>query len=57
MLFGWYLPDKREFRLSLYPADAPIRPSIALPTREDAENFAERKRATIYWWPPLPYEV
>ena len=52
--FGWFDADSNVIRLSLYPADAPVRPSLAVPSKAEADAYAERKRATITWWPPLP---
>ena len=53
-LFGWYDDKRKEFRLSAYPPDAPVRPSIPLASKEDVLAIAERKRANVLWWPPLP---
>jgi hypothetical protein len=53
--FGWYKPD--GFHLSLYPADAPVRPSLKLDTLDDVKAFTRRKRAEVLWWPPLPDEM
>jgi hypothetical protein len=57
LYYGWL--DKRtgEFRVSLYPPDAPVRPSIAVATKKEAVDFATRKRAQIYWSPELPLGV
>jgi hypothetical protein len=52
--YGWYDPKVDEFRLSLYPADAPIRPSIALGSMDEVRDLAKRRRAKILWHPPLP---
>jgi hypothetical protein len=52
--FAWFDPEKREYRLSLYPADAPVRPSLQFESREDLEAIVERKRGRLMWWPPLP---
>ena len=57
MLYGWFDATRREFRVSLYPPDAPVRPSIAVQTKGDVIAIAARKRAVVHWWPPLPYEV
>jgi hypothetical protein len=55
--FGWFDPASNVIRLSLYPADAPVRPSLAVPSKAEADAYAERKRATIIWWPPLPNSI
>lgn len=51
--YGWYDLRRREFRLSLAPPDAPVRPSLGFPTKVDVVEYAQRKRGTIMWWPPL----
>ena len=53
-LFGWHNARTGEFRLSNYPPDAPVRPSIALASKEDVLALAERRRAQVLWYPPLP---
>lgn len=55
--YGWFDPKRGEFRVSAYPADAPVRPSIALPSKADVMALIERKRAVILWWPELPAHV
>jgi len=54
--YAWFDPKKREYRLSLYPADAPVRPSVAFETRSDLEEAVERKRGRLLWWPEPPME-
>ena len=56
-LYAWFDPNLREFRVSRYPADAPVRPSIALTDKADVLAIAKRKRADVIWWPPLPQGV
>lgn len=56
LLYGWRVADK-EYRLSLYPADAPVRPSIAFESIADVNAWCERKRADVMWWPPLPDDI
>ncbi len=46
--YGWF--DGLMYRISLWPPDAPVRPSWALPTREDAEDYVRRKRGTVLWF-------
>lgn len=54
VFYGWFDYKARMFRLSLVPADSPIRPSLALETKHEAEEYAQRKRGTIIWdRPPL----
>jgi hypothetical protein len=53
--FGWLAPD--GFHLSLYPADAPVRPNLTLDSIEEVREFARRKRADVLWHPPLPDEI
>jgi hypothetical protein len=55
--YGWFDTRDGVFRLSLYPSDAPVRPSLVLPSKAEADAYASRKRATITWWPPLPGAV
>jgi hypothetical protein len=57
LLYGWFDSRERLFRLSRLPPDAPIRPSIALTTLEEAKEVAARKKTEILWWPPLPMEA
>ena len=52
-LYGWYDPRRNEYRLSYYPADAPVRPSRAFPDKEQVKAFIDKKRASVLWWPPL----
>lgn len=52
-LFGWFDQTRQEWRLSQYPPDAPVRPSVKFPDKNTLLKFAERKRATVLWWPPL----
>lgn len=51
--FGWFDSQEGVFRLSLIPPDGPIRPSLALETKEDVDEYARRKRARVLWYPPL----
>jgi hypothetical protein len=52
--FAWFEPKRREYFLSLLPSDAPVRPSIRFEDRADLEEYVERKRGRLMWWPPLP---
>lgn len=52
--FGWLNPRTGGYRVSLYPADAPVRPSIELETKAEVMALIDRKKAKILWWPPLP---
>lgn len=53
LYYGWFDPTAKMFRLSLLPPDAPVRPSLPFPSKSEAMALAQRKRATIMWWPPL----
>lgn len=51
--FGWLKDDR--FFLSLYPPDAPVRPSISFDTADEVKALlSSRRRIDVYWWPPLP---
>lgn len=54
-VFAWYDRAKRNFRISYFPPDAPVRPSAAYETKAEIEAIAARKHADIVWSPPLPY--
>ncbi len=54
LYYGWYDAKAEEFRLSTYPADAPVRPSVAIASMEDVKAILQKRRAEIMWWPPLP---
>jgi hypothetical protein len=54
--YAWFDPKKGEFRLSLFPADAPVRPSIAFREKADVLEYAQKKRGQLMWWPPLGME-
>ena len=56
-LYGWYIPTTRQFRLSRFPQDAPVRPSILFDTMAEVMEYRDRKKASILWWPPLPQEA
>jgi hypothetical protein len=56
LFYGWYDAPNKQLRLSAFPPDAPVRPSVEISSVEAAQALAERKRADIYWWPPLPVE-
>lgn len=53
-LYGWHDAKKNVFRVSWWPADAPVRPSIEIETKAEVDAMAKRKRADVFWWPPLP---
>jgi hypothetical protein len=57
LYYGWFDRVNNMFRLSLYAPDAPVRPSLEVATKAEAIAYAERKRADVYWWPPLPGET
>ena len=52
IFYAWHDPKKREFRLSLFPADAPVRPSLAFAEKDDLLEYAKKKRGQLMWWPP-----
>jgi hypothetical protein len=51
--YGWFDHRGQVFRLSLVPPDGPVRPSLALETKEDVDEYARRKRGRVLWYPPL----
>jgi len=55
--YGWFDQKKREYRLSSYPADAPVRPSLSFDERASLEEYVLKKRGNVMWWPPLPLEA
>lgn len=57
LLFGWFDAGKASFWISQYPPDAPVRPSLEFEMKDDLEAFLKRKKADVYWWPPLPDKV
>jgi hypothetical protein len=51
----WYAwLERGKFRVSKYPADAPVRPSGVFDTKADVDALAIKKRATVHWDHPLP---
>lgn len=54
LYYGWFDAAKSVFRVSRYPADAPVRPSIEFENKSEIDEMLRRKRADIMWWPPLP---
>lgn len=53
--YGWYDAKSGRIRLSFYPPDAPVRPSVEVESVSHAENFSERKRVQLLWIPELPH--
>jgi hypothetical protein len=53
LYYGWYDQPHQVYRLSLYPPDAPVRPSLRFPKRADLMDVVKRKRGEVMWWPPL----
>lgn len=53
LYYAWFDHKDQAFRLSLYPADAPVRPSIAFQTKAEVNALVERRKARVMWWPPL----
>jgi hypothetical protein len=56
LYYGWMTKDG-TFRVSAYPPDSPVRPSVVIQTKAEVVAMIEKKRADIYWWPPLPYSA
>lgn len=56
LYYGWFDGAANVFRVSLYPADAPVRPSVAFAKKREVDEVLKRKRADIMWWPPLPID-
>ena len=54
--YGWYDQRNQVYRLSQSPPDSPRRPSKAYQSLAELMLAAERKRAKVYWWPPLTRE-
>ena len=50
--YGWHDPIK-GYLVSRLPPDAPVRPEQAYETANEVMEMIERRRARIYWWPPL----
>ena len=57
LLYAWHDSVTRVFRISTIPPDGVIRPSIPFDTKAEALEYAERKRASLYWWPPLHHDA
>ena len=51
--YGWFDRMRNEWRLSLLPPDAPVRPSKAFLSKGEVAAFIQRKRCTVLWYPPL----
>lgn len=54
LYFGWWDMKSLAFRISLYPPDSPVRPSLAIDSMAEVKALLERKRADVFWSPPLP---
>lgn len=54
LYYGWYDQNKQMFLVSRFPADSPVRPSIAFESEKEVRSMLNRQRAEILWWPPLP---
>jgi hypothetical protein len=57
LLYGWYDEKRGKFFVSKLPPDAPVRPAVPLDSINDVQAMLDRKRADIYWWPPLPPHI
>ena len=53
LYYGWFDPNKKVYRLSRYPPDATIRPSVDFEQKSDLLETAKKRRAEVMWWPPL----
>lgn len=53
--YGWF--ENGAFRLSRFPADAPVRPSVVIDSADDVRALLCRRGVSIDWWPPLPERV
>lgn len=53
LYYGWFDAANNVFRVSRYPADAPVRPSIPFENKSEVDEMLKRRRADILWWPPL----
>jgi hypothetical protein len=48
---------KHQYLLSLLPPDAPVRPSLKFESLSELTEFVRRKKALVYWWPPLSQQL
>lgn len=55
-LFAWYDQSKQEWRLSRFPPDAPVRPSLVFESMLKLTEYAQSRRAEVHWHPPLTME-
>lgn len=53
LIYGSYDEIRRVYQVSNDPPDAPVRRMIDVDREEDVTALAKRKRARIFWWPPL----
>lgn len=51
--YAWFDQRHQDFRLSLYPPDAPVRPSTGFASKSDVMALAARKYGEVLWLPPL----
>lgn len=46
--------EQGVYRVTTEPPDAPVRPSTECESKAEVDAIANRKRARVIWWPPLP---
>jgi hypothetical protein len=52
-LYGWFDQRQQIFRVSAWPPDSPVRPSLAFDHKVEVDAFVARKRAKLLWCPLL----
>ena len=57
LFYGWFDQNKKVYRLSKMPPDAPIRPSRSFETLRETLSLIEHRRWQVMWIPPLPKEL
>ena len=50
--YGWH-DSIKGFLVSRLPPDAPVRPAEVYESAGEVMVMIERRKARIYWWPPL----
>ena len=53
VFYAWFDEKENVFRLSFVAPDGPVRPSLALDSKADVDEYARRKRAKLLWYPPI----
>jgi hypothetical protein len=57
LYYAWLDQRRGVYRISLYPPDAPIRPSIEMESKAAVIAWVERKRGRLMWIPELPLDA